>query len=172
MKALIKYLLIMLFVAASWQTTLAQSSKAAKKAAKEAAVKQMIEAKDFVFTARFMYPMGGGQRYIDPYYDLRVNKDTVTSFLPYWGVAYSGAGYNNPDDNGIKFTSTKFNYRTEGDKKGGWKIYFKPTDVRTVNQMILTVASNGNADLSVISNNRQQIRFDGYVDEKPKPKQK
>ena len=115
--------------------------------------------------------MGGGQRYLNvDYYDLEVSKDTVTAFLPYFGVAYSGAGYNNSEDNGIKFTSTKFSYDKAFKKNNSWVITIKPQDTRTTNQLILTVSPNGRADLSVISTNRQRIRFDGII--KPKPKTK
>ena len=146
----------------------AQSKKSDKKAAKEAEIKDLINTKNYVFMANYAYPAGGGQMYLTPYYDLTIAKDSVIAYLPYFGVAYSGAGYNNNDDNGIKFTSTDFEYKSEQKKNGSWLIFIKPKDSRTTNQMVLTVEVNGSANLSVISNNRQQIRFDGYIKDRSK----
>jgi hypothetical protein len=168
---ILKYIFFVVFLAfAATQIVSAQNTKAEKEAKKAAEIKQLIDNKDFVFQAVYMYPLGGGQRYLNTYYDLKVGKDTVESFLPYFGVAYSGAGYNSNEDNGIKFTSKKFSYQDTPRKKDGWNINIRPEDTRSINRLTLTVASNGNADLTVISNNRQSIRFSGYIKEKPKTK--
>jgi hypothetical protein len=150
------------------EPTTAQTKKQARDAAKTAAVKKQIDSKNFTFQARYMYPMGGGQRYLNTDYDVRVTKDSVIAFLPYFGVAYSGAGYNSNEDNGIKFTSTRFDYQSEQKKNGSWNIVIKPQDSRTTNQLIFNISPNGSTDLSVISTNRQRIRFDGYLKDNPK----
>ena len=171
MKFLINITLAILFSVAIVKPANAQTAKQIKQAKKNAEVKELVESQNFVFQANYAYPLGGGQRYLNAYYyDLTIGKDTVVAFLPYFGIAYSGAGYNNNDDNGIKFTSTKFSYSNEAKKNGSWLINIKPQDSRTTNQMVLTVQQNGTADLSVISQNRQRIRFDGIIKEKPKTK--
>ena len=171
MKSLIKILFSFFILFALGQNAHAQTAKQVKQAKEAAAVKELVESQNFVFQANYMYPMGGGQRYLNvSYYDLEVGKDTVTAFLPYFGVAYSGAGYNNSEDNGIKFTSTKFSYDKVVKSNGTSVITIKPQDTRTTNQMIMTVSPNGRADLSVISNNRQRIRFDGIIKQKAKTK--
>lgn len=168
MKSLIKIIFALLLTTGIVGQVSAQSTKSEKKAAKEAEIKDLVNSKNYVFTANYVYPLGGGQRYLTPYYDLTVAKDSVIAYLPYFGVAYSGAGYNNSDDNGIKFTSTDFEYRSDQKKNGSWLIFIKPKDSRTTNQVVLTVQLNGSANLSVISNNRQQISFDGYIKERSK----
>jgi len=170
MKTLFKILFVLFIISSAVQSGVAQSTKSEKKAAKEAAIKELVNSKNFIFKANYMYPLGGGQIYLTTDYDLAVGKDTLAAFLPYYGVAYSGVGYNNSDDNGIKFTSTKFDYVTEENKKGNWRINIKPKDTRTTNQMVLTIEANGNANLSVISYNRQSISFNGIIKEKPKSK--
>lgn len=169
MKSLVKLCLVIMLAASALQPAAAQDTKSEKKAKKEAEIKRLIDTKNYTFMARFMYPLGGGQQYLNTMYDLQVNKDTVVSFLPYFGVAFANAGYNT-DDNGVKFTSTKFDYETTPNAKGGWRVTIRPKDTRSTNQMILTIASNGNADLSVISTNRQRIRYDGYITQKEKTK--
>jgi lipopolysaccharide export LptBFGC system permease protein LptF len=168
MKTLIKIIFILFISLQMVEPATAQTKKQTRDAAKAAEVKKQIDAKSFTFQARYMYPMGGGQRYLNTDYDVRVTKDSVIAFLPYFGVAYAGAGYNSNEDNGIKFTSTKFDYQTELKKNGSWYVVIKPQDSRTTNQLIFNISPNGSADLSVISTNRQRIRFDGYLKDKPK----
>lgn len=149
----------------------AQNAKAQKEAKKAAEVKQLIDAKDYIFQANYMYPLGGGLRYLTSPYDVTVRPDTVESYLPYFGVAYSGVGYNSNEDNGIKFKSTKFDYTTSYvQKNGSYIIRIKTNDTRSATQMTLQVYKNGSADLNVISQNRQQIRFAGYIKERKKTK--
>src|SRR6478735_1717640 len=161
MKTLIKIFFVAMVAFAATVPAKAQSAKAQKEAKKAAEVKQLVEAKDYIFQANYMYPLGGGSRYLTTPYDLTISPDTVDAFLPYFGVAYSSAGYNNNEDNGIKFKSTKFDYNTSAQKNGSYIIRIKTNDTRNGTQMTLQVYSNGNADLSVISQNRQQIRFTG-----------
>ncbi|MES2266007.1 MAG: DUF4251 domain-containing protein [Bacteroidota bacterium] len=171
MKTLIKILFTLIIAITAIDPAGAQSKKAIQQAKKTAEVKQLINAKDYVFQANYMYPLGGGSRYLTTPYDLTVSPDTVEAFLPYFGVAYSSAGYNNNEDNGIKFKSTKFDYKTSDAKKdGSYIIRIKTNDTRNGTQLILQVFTNGNADLSVISQNRQQIRFSGFVKERAKTK--
>lgn len=166
MKTLIKICFGLAIVASITQTGLAQD----KKAEKLAAVKQLIESKNYIFKAEFMYPMGGAQQYLTSDYDLKVAQDTLVSYLPYFGVVYFNAAYNNSADAGIQFTSTRFDYKLEEKKKGGYVVYIKPKDNKNTQQMILDVSANGGAGLTVQSVNRQMIRFTGYIKEVPKPK--
>ena len=170
MKTLIKIAFAIFIALQVMEPVAAQTKKQARDAAKVAEVKDQLDAKNFTFQARYMYPMGGGQRYLTTDYDVRVTKDSVIAFLPYFGVAYSGAGYNSNEDNGIKFTSTKFDYQSELKKNGSRYIIIRPNDSRTTNQLVFNVLPNGATDLTVISTNRQRIRFDGYLKDKPKTK--
>jgi archaellum component FlaF (FlaF/FlaG flagellin family) len=170
MKTLVKILFALLIAVAIINPAGAQSKKAIKEAKKAAEIKGLIDAKDYIFQASYMYPSGGGSRYLTSPYDLTVAPDTVEAYLPYFGVAYSGAGYNSSEDNGIKFKSTKFDYVTKAKKDGSYTINIKANDTRNATQMTLQVYANGNADLTVLSMNRQQIRFNGYIKERGKPK--
>ena len=170
MKTLVKILFAFLIAVTAINPVSAQSQKAITQAKKAAEIKELIESKNYVFLATYMYPNGGGSRYLTSPYDLTVKPDTVEAFLPYFGVAYSGAGYNSTEDNGIKFTSTKFDYTADLKKDGSYTIFIKPKDTRNAQQLTLQAYPNGSASLTVISINRQQIRFDGNIKEKTKPK--
>lgn len=167
MKSLIITMMVILITSVVALPGRAQTSKQQKQDEKAEKLKQLISSQNFVFQATYMFPMGGGQIYLTSPYDVTISRDTVTSFLPYFGVAYMSTGYGS-NDNGIKFTSTKFDYQVQNLKKGGYRITIKPRDVTNVTQMFLEAYPGGYANLSVISVNRQQIRFEGNVADRPK----
>ena len=128
---------------------------------KEAAVKNMIESKEYVFKAQTALPTTGRTRQLNSEFDLKVSDDTLVSYLPYFGRAFSAP--MNSSQGPLNFTSTDFDYKVSNRKKGGWDILIKPKDVNDPRQMALSVYDNGNASLTVTSNNRQPIAFNGYI---------
>jgi len=124
-------------------------------------LKELVETKHFVFTAQTVLPLGGAMRQLTSEYDVNLSGDSLITYLPYFGRAY---GPINPgDDGGIKFTSTKFDYKTKARKKGGWDIMITPKDNRDVRQLNFTISASGYASLQVSSNNRQSISYNGYI---------
>jgi len=162
MKALRIIIILALIVSTGLSAANAQTTKKEKQAAKEAAIKKNVEEKHYTFIATYMLPLRGGYKTLTSSYDLRVTKDSVISFLPYYGRAYFDIPYG-ATDGGIKFTSTKFSYDVKDRKKGGWEISIKPTDVKNLDRMILNISADGYASLSVTSVNRDFITFDGYL---------
>jgi hypothetical protein len=162
MKTLRNILALLLIIAAGFNSADAQTTKKDKKAAKEAAIKKNIDDRHYTFMANYVLPLRGGARQLTSEYDLRVTKDSVIAFLPYFGRAYFDVPYN-ATDGGIKFTSTKFDYKVTDKKKGGWEITIKPTDVKNLNSLILYISTDGYASLSVSSSNRDYISFDGFL---------
>jgi hypothetical protein len=172
MKALVKLLLSAVVVITGFNISDAQTTRKEKQAAKIAAVKKMIADGNYVFEANYAYPQSGGQQILTSDYDLRVSKDSVIAFLPYYGVAYI-APDPSETEGGIKFTSTSFNYTTTARKNGSWDVYIKPKDNNTtgwrgVEQLQLNIWENGNASLQVISSNRSPIQFNGEIIQKAK----
>ncbi len=158
----LKCLLIIALIALNLHTT-AQTTRKEKKAAKEAAIKQNVDNRNYTFIANTVLPLRGHTRYLTSEYDLRITKDSVIAYLPYFGQAYFDVAYNDPDKAGIKFTSTHFSYVVNEKKKNGWEIVIKPTDVRNTNSLVLNISTDGYASLSVNSTNRDFITFDGYL---------
>lgn len=126
-------------------------------------IQQAIETKNFIFRASSANPQRGRIRQLTSEYELVVRADTVTSFLPYFGRAFTAP--INPSDGGIKFTSTAFVYSAGEKKKGRWEIQINPKDVSDVTTLYLTVFDNGSASLRVSSVNRTAISFNGFVEE-------
>jgi hypothetical protein len=125
-------------------------------------IKNCVASQHFIFKAQTALPSGGASRLLEAdYYDVRVQKDSLAVFLPYFGRAYSITNY--PSDGGIQFTSTKFDYKWTKGKKAGWDISIKPKDARDIRELTINVSENGTADLKIISDNRQPISFLGYI---------
>jgi hypothetical protein len=128
---------------------------------KQAVIKSLVESKNYVFKAQTALPTAGRTRQLNADFDLRISGDTLNSYLPYFGRAYIAPV--NPSEGPLNFTSTNFDYKVENRNKGGWNILIMPKDVQDPRQMALSVFDNGTASLTVTSNNRQPISFNGYI---------
>jgi Domain of unknown function (DUF4251) len=139
------------------------TEKEQKEAAMTAAVKKMIESKHYMFVPQTMLPQSGRARPVTTPYDLRVIQDTISADLPYIGRAYS-SDYGSTD-NSINFKTTSFQYDQQDGKKGGWRITITPKSIRNVSKFFLDVSTSGFTSLVVSSNTRQQISYNGYIQE-------
>ena len=133
---------------------------------KKTTIKELIDAGSYVFKAQTALPMGGRTRQLTSDYDVKVAKDSILTYLPYFGRAYTAP--IDPSQGGIHFTSTNFDYISTPKKKGGWNILIKPKENIDAKQLILDISSSGFANLQVLSNNRQSISFAGYVTNRKK----
>lgn len=129
--------------------------------AKKIAFQNMVDSQHFVFEAQTVTPLRGNFRNLTSSYDVRVTKDSLISYLPYFGQAYSAP--INQTKSSLDFTSTDFSYSVSPYKKDGWHITIKPKDKIQIQQYFFTVFNNGRASLSVISTSKDQISFNGFI---------
>jgi hypothetical protein len=153
MKKLLNGMLCLVIGLTSTTTILAQDKKTN--------IKELIDARSYVFKAQTMLPMGGRTRQLTTDYDVKVAKDSIISYLPYFGRAYTAP--LDPSKGGIQFKSKDFEYTISNKRKGGWDIVIKPKDAGDVRQMSIMISEDGYGSLQVLSNNRQPIIFNGYV---------
>ncbi|HEX2534101.1 MAG TPA: DUF4251 domain-containing protein [Chitinophagaceae bacterium] len=152
---------LILLLTLGWSTgAWAQSEKSRQLSNMET----LLEGKRFVFHAQTAFPLRGTMRQLTSEYDLRLQGDSLTIFLPYFGRAYSAPMDLN--GSGLRFTSTEFDYTVKARKKDRWDVRIRPKDSRDVQSLNLTIWENGSADLQVQSNNRDPISFRGYVTER------
>ena len=119
-------------------------------------VKSVLEGKHFIFKAQSVSPTAMPMRQLTgDNYNLRVTGDTLVSYLPYFGRAFSAPSPGAPG--GYSFTSTDFTYTAKARRKGGWDVVIKPKDVNDVREFSLNVSESGYATLRALSNNRQLI---------------
>jgi hypothetical protein len=137
---------------------------AEEKGQKAMQIMEKVKSGDFTFTAQSVNPMRFSPVHLTSTYDLKISKDTVTAYLPYFGRAYVAP--MNPNEGGIKFTSTKFEYKVlSGKRKGNWTVKIITHDTDRSFSLYLNIWDNGSAQLIVNDPNRQSISFDGYIAE-------
>jgi hypothetical protein len=169
MKTLIKLFLVFAVVLAGLNIANAQNSRKERQAAKTAAVKKMIDNANYVFEANYVNPTRGAGRSLTDSYELKVSKDTISAYLPYFGRAYVAPV--DPREGAIEFAYTKFDYNITEHKNGGWDIVIKPKEqdisaLKDVQSLRLTISTNGYASLQVISSNRDPISFNGTIEKR------
>jgi hypothetical protein len=123
-------------------------------------IKNMIDSQSFVFKALYVSPMGGRRRDITPDYELSVSKDTVISYLPYFGRGYTAP--ISPADVDYDFTSKKFTYKVTPAGRG-WNVSIKIQDQPNLREMYLRIFDNASASLTVSGIDRNSISYDGYI---------
>lgn len=155
-------LLMLTFTVFSMAAT--AQTKQEKQAAKAAEVKKLVDGQRFVFIAQTVLPQSGPTRQVTPDFDLTVTKDTIKSYLPYFGRAYNVS--TTLGDGGIKFESKDFEYTKTENRKGGWDVLIKPKDVNDIQTVRISITESGYAYVQVQSVNRQPISYNGYITEK------
>ena len=93
---------------------------------KEADMQAAIKSRDYIFYAQYATPQSGRQIPLTSNSTLTLKDDTLISYFPYFGRAYTAPV--NPNENSIEFTSTKFSYTAKQTKKGGYNVVIKPKD--------------------------------------------
>ena len=125
------------------------------------AVKSLIDSGNYVFHAQSAISMSGRVRQLETDYTVTITKGKITADLPYFGEAYSAP--MDPTESGIQMTSTAFDYSVKPRKKDGWNVMIKPKDDKQVQQIALTISSEGYIGAQVMSRNRQPITFNGII---------
>ena len=121
-----------------------------------------LDSVNYTFVPQTAYPMIGNRSIqLDKTYSLKITKDTIESYLPYFGRAYTAPIF--PDDSGIKFVSTDFTYKVNK-KKDMWNITIETKDTKQKTKLYLNIGSGGYASLSVQDNSRQSISFYGLIE--------
>jgi hypothetical protein len=168
MKTKLNYPLVLIFMigftALSFTNSRAQEKtkkqlKEEKKLEKQNQIAVLIDSKEFVFVANRVQPQGGRSINLTSDYFAEFHPDLIKCDLPFFGRAFS-AGYGN--DNGMKFEGKPSIYSIEKNKKN----YAAKIEVRGTSDsysMILLVYFEGSATLSIISNNRSSISYDGDI---------
>jgi hypothetical protein len=127
----------------------------------ESDVKNIIDSSQFTFVAERMNPLQGRNRLLTSYYDVIVKRDTLSSFLPYFGRSFQAP--IDPSKSPLEFNSYNFTYKVEQKKPGEWQVFINPKDRQQIQQMMFTVFNNGTATLNVVSTSGDPISFYGHI---------
>ena len=128
---------------------------------KQKQIEAMVNAKEFVFVPRTALPSGMKQVYLslDQFY-IKFHPDYIDSYMPFYGRAYSGVGYGTDTGLSFKGTPEKFTIKKEGSIFQINVVVNGETDIFS---LFLSVGSEGSASLSISTNNRSSISYQGEV---------
>ena len=137
-----KYIIVLLFSCAVFIQTQAQDST-------KQTIKGLIDTKQYVFEPTSTSGGGGRVRQLTPGYFFEIKDDTLKTYLPYYGRAYTAP--MNPSDIGYDFTTTNFSYDVAEGKKNSYNIVIRTKDKTYNPEFTLTVYDNGTAYLRASS---------------------
>lgn len=159
MKTKKRIFLLLLFIVAGVSGLSAQD-KAEKKEQQEKAIKKQVESENYKIEVATAYPRRGKVAHLTSSYSVEVRNDSVFSYLPYFGRAYSipyGGG------EGLIFNAPISEYKMETKKKGAMKVNFTARSKEDRFQFAMTIFPNGSASMEVASQNRESIGFSGEL---------
>jgi hypothetical protein len=143
-------------------------SKAAARNERAEVIRQQIESGRYTIEVDRMLPMQGASQHLTTNYGLTIKDDTVISYLPYFGRAYSvpyGGG------KGLNFEALVSDYSLAFDAKGIARISFRTRSDDDAYLYDAEVFNNGKATVRVMPGNRQGITFYGKLKEEVKPRE-
>ena len=138
-----------------------QTDKEAQKARTEQTVKEALEARRYRIEVNYMTPMRGRSRALTDNYSLTIHGDSVLSYLPYVGEAYS-APYGG--GKGLNFDALIQTYEAKEGKQGRKEIRFTTTNDEDSYTYHLTIYPDGTTQIRIQPTRRQSISFNGKMD--------
>lgn len=135
--------------------------KAEESLKKQMQIETLVNSKDFVFIAKYALPMGAKQVDLrsNPNY-VRFSSDLMDGYMPFFGTATSGIGLSG--DNTIKFKDKPETFNIEKKKKN-FQLDTKVKGERDIYRVSLSISFEGTASMSIISNNRSTISYQGEI---------
>lgn len=145
--------------------------KAERKIEKQKQTEALVNSKEFLFTARTAMPQGG--RSVDLTTNpgsVQFHPDMIKSDMPYFGRVTGSAAYGGRDG-GMKFEGKPEGYTVTA-KKNGYQVNAEVKGENDTYRLSLSVSSEGSSSLSITSNNRSVISYNGEISAPEKPSEK
>lgn len=153
-------LLSLLSIPVTAQEKTKKELKAERTIQKQKEIQSLIESVNFVFNAEKLIPQGGGLRILDyNIYFVKFSTENAVGDLPFFGRAFN-IPYGG--DGGIKFEGKPEKIKIEKKKKS----YIVKATVKgkdDIYDLMFSVFFDGGTTLSVNSNKRASISYDGNI---------
>lgn len=123
-------------------------------------VERLLADRHYTIEVDMMYPQGGMAKNVTGDYSLKVKGDTLVSYLPYIGRAYSvpyGGG------KGLNFSALIGRYSVKKGKKGETCVTIELTNDEDSYIYELQIFDNGRATIDVTAEQREHISFSGEM---------
>lgn len=161
-KTLILILFLSLFLTVSYaQEKGKKQLREERKIENQKQTASLIDSKEFVFVGRTALPQGFRTMDLstNPNY-VQFYPNRIKSEMPFFGRAFSGVGYGS--DVGLHFEGTPQEFAIEKGKKSYTIKVVVRGDTDTY-RLLLSVFFEGSATLSISSNNRSTISYNGDI---------
>jgi hypothetical protein len=139
----------------------AQSGAEQKKQDQFTRLKSLIDSRQFRFHALSATSMKGMTRQLTSEYFVKLNNDSLSVDLPYFGRSFS-TSYP-PTDLSTEFKTTQFSYKSDTLKKGGWDITIVPKNESNASKISLSITTSGYCTVRVNNNSREPISYYGTI---------
>ncbi len=139
----------------------AQSATEQKKDDLYLQLKSMVEARQFRFRAMSATSQGGRTVQLGTEYYLQLKKDSLSADLPYYGRSYAAAFPGT--DQGNRFETKKFSYKSDSTDKKGWEIVIQTRDLPNANKIFISIGGGGYSTVQITSANRSPISYYGNI---------
>ncbi|MCI1648108.1 MAG: DUF4251 domain-containing protein [Bacteroides sp.] len=159
----VRFLALLLLIGVANVTALSAQTKQEKKEQKTQAIKELVMSQKYKIDVDRALPLRGRAVSLTSPYSLEIRNDSVISYLPYYGRAYSipyGGG------NGLNFKAPITGYQVEWNKKGTAKITFTARNPEDRFDFYLDIYTSASSTIVVNMQNRQSISFEGNLDVK------
>lgn len=135
--------------------------KEERKIEKQRQIDVLVNSKMFVFIGKTAFPQGFRTMDLttNPNY-VQFQPDMIKSEMPFFGRAFSGVGYGG--DVGLKFEGIPQEFTIEKGKKA-YQIKAVVRGDKDTYRLLLSVFFEGSATLSISSNNRSTISYNGEI---------
>ncbi len=160
MKAMKRITLLLLMMVAGSFVLYAQNSKEDKKQKKAEAVKEKLASRNYKVEVNQAFPLGGRMINLTSLYSLEVKNDSVYSYLPYFGRAYT-IPYGGGD--GLIFNAPMDSYAMDHRSSGDAKVELVAHNAEDRFQFFISIYSNGSVSISVNMQNRESISYSGNL---------
>ncbi len=121
-----------------------------------------VNNRSFTIELSYVIPRKLQPRFLTSDYSVRVQGDSITSFLPYFGVAYR-ADLNNHYRSPLDFEGLITDYNAEWKKKKKMCVKLKTKNNMDHISYSMDIFTNGTVTLDVIPTEREPITFTGRL---------
>lgn len=136
---------------------------AQEKESDEKEILELIESKQFKFTARSVTPLSGSTINLTSTYDLVVDSAEVEAWLPFYGRAYQ-TDYGSTEG-GIKFKEKVKVFDVEvNEKKETYIVRIEADTTRDSYKITIHTGKSGYGSMSITSNRRQSVSYYGIIE--------
>ena len=157
------FLVISAVLFMGFATSHTSEERLAEKQRLELQVADSVHAKTFTINVNYVEPQNMMvAHYLTSDYSVRLQGDSVISYLPYFGRAYR-ADYNNTQQSPLTFSSCAQQVTIKRGKHKSYTVYFKVNNATEMFEYYVDIFPNGSASVNVSSSDRTPIGFSGSM---------